>query len=656
MADIDILSSANQERVETDPSVSEETFVAGDDVVSVPDAGREERPPPFPDDADLIRLRKMLFSREMDLLEHLRKMLEDPQITTRIVSEVLAEAVHLRSGKDPHLSMALGPVVDAIVKTSLNTRRSDFVNALSPLMGPTIRKSIAESFRSMMGNFSKSVEMAFSWKGLRWRFEAVRSGKPFSEIVMLKTLVYRVEQLFFIHSNTGLVLSHVAGESVEAQDADMISAMLTAIQDFVRDCFAGGKDDDLHSLQMGEFTIHIETGAYAYLACVMRGTPPAEFHSHLRATLDLMHIEYGEVLEAFQGDTGPFAGSMRYLESCLLSHYVDKDKKLPLLAKILPVVFVLAILAGAGLLYRARGQSAAAAAKVEAEQAATAARRDAFVAAMRTAVGYMRAEPGLVVADVVETPSAPWEIIVMKDALARPPGEVLRAKGVDPGYFSARVIPYVSYDPSIVVRRVQESIRPPGTVSMHFDEKGTLTFTGSAPMSWIVATRNDARAIPGVRDVDVDGVRDPMMEQISAMIAEVENTVIEFPFGRDTPLPADMPKLKKAIDTLVELENITNRMGFSASLTIYGHADSVGDDKRNYEISQSRARTVAGMLYAKGSGMPVAIYGMGAEYPKGGMGANSQAAPNRNDQASRRIELRVHFALSPTAKPEMFRR
>ncbi len=128
--------------------------------------GAKDAPLP-PSDADIVRLRELLFSREIALIDDLRAALESRQFAARKVSEVLAEAVLLRSEKDPGLSMALEPVVDAIVKTSLNTRRNDLVNALFPLMGPTIHRSIAESFRSMLGSFSKSLEMSFSWKGLR---------------------------------------------------------------------------------------------------------------------------------------------------------------------------------------------------------------------------------------------------------------------------------------------------------------------------------------------------------------------------------------------------------------------------------------------------------------------------------------------------------
>jgi len=618
----------------------------GRDNAGIPD-GRTVSIPPAPRDEELKRLRELLFAREIALLDSIKASLDNPRTSVDHVSSVLAEAIHLRAGKDPALSMALEPVVDSIVKTSLHSRKNEFVNALFPLMGPTIRKSIAESFRSMLGSFSKSMEMAFSWKGLRWRFEAMRSGKSFSEIVMLNTLVYRVEQVFFIHSGTGLVLSHVVDDSVNAQDADMVSAMLTAIQDFVKDCFTGGQDEELQSLQMGEFTVYIEKDSRAYIACVVRGVPPANFREHLRATLELMLVEFDDVLEGFNGDTALFEGAPRYLNSCLFSHYNDDDQKKTLLGKAVLALSFAGLLAGAGYLYAEHDRSLR-------EQARVAAEQEAFTASMRGALEFLHAEPGLLVTNVGETPQAPWEVLVLKDALARSPEDVFREKNVNSGLFAIKEVPFISYDPAIVVRRIKNSIQPPGTVDMVFDAKGVLTFSGTAPMSWIVATREDARSIPGVEHVDVSGVRDPMMERISAMIDEVENTVIEFPLGKDIPVPSELAKLETAVDSLVALEVITKSMGFSTTLTIYGHADMIGNARRNYELSQSRARTVAALLYAKGSSMPVALYGMGSEYPRGG--TNEAPVGKTGNQASRRIELRVSFTLSPRAKLEMFLR
>ena len=593
--------------------------------------------PEPPDSDELSRLRGLLFAREIALIDKLRDALSSKYRDADTVSDVLAEAVILRSGKDRQLNTALEPLVDEILKNSLRRRQNEFVNVLFPLMGPSIRKSIAETFRSMLGSFSKSVEMAFSWRGLRWRLQGWRSGKPFSEIVMLNTLVYRVEQIFFIHSETGLVLSHQVNEGVGSHDADMVSAMLTAIQDFVRDCFASGSDGELESLQLGDFTIYIEKSPKAYLACVVRGAPPGDFKLHLRGTLELMLVEYAEQLEEFDGDTAHFQTAARFLDSCMLSHYADEDKPLPLWAKALPLALVLLAAGWFGFSHY--------------QNIKLAGERAAFAQDMHDTLRILRAEPGLMIVHVDET-SLPWQVIAFKDALARDPEAILRGHGIDVGRFAFKTVPFISYDASIVSRRAQTGLTLPDTVTMDFDGKGTLYLRGTAPLAWVVQARDQARTMPGVERVDTSGIHDPKMERIESLVREIEGTSIEFPSGKDIPVARDLPKLQKAVDALAELEQISNEMGFSTSLTIYGHADSTGLEKRNYEISQARTRTVAAMLYAKGSSIPIAMYGMGAAFPKGGQPETAAPGKAREDQASRRIELRVHLARSASAEAD----
>ena len=607
-------------------------------------AGLEQNIPTPPSDDELIKLRELLFAREITLLDRLCAAVGGKRQTAEMVSEVLAEALVLRGGKDHQLNMALGPVVDDILKASLRRRQHEFVNVLFPLMGPSIRKSIAETFRSMLGSFSKSVEMAFSWRGLRWRFQAWRSGKSFSEIVMLNTLVYRVEQIFFIHNDTGLILSHLANEGVGSHDADMVSAMLTAIQDFVRDCFTSGGEGDLESLQFGEFTIYIEKSSTAYLACVVRGTPPASLQHLLRETLELMLVEFEDQLEAFDGDTAPFSTAPRFLEGCIQSHYIAEDESLPLWAKIFPMLVILLVAGAFGTNYYKNVQLAEQNSRI-AEQA------ELFRQNMQDSLSILRDEPGLMIIHVNEE-TRPWEVLALKDPLARDPLDVLRENNVATTDFWIKLVPFVSYDASIVVRRAQTDIPLPDTVTMDIDAEGTLYLRGTAPLSWLVQARDMARTIPGVKRVDTSGIHDPKMSRLSDLVRLIEETVIEFPLGKSIPLEQDHDKLQKAVNALVELEHLAQSMGFSTTLTIYGHADHVGSEKRNYEISQDRTRTVAAMLYAKGASIPIAMYGMGSEYPAKSSAATTSRENAGDDQGSRRIELRVHLARSASADTE----
>ena len=603
-----------------------------------------DRPPsetqPLPTDADLESLRTLLFKQEIAFLEQLRARLDDPTAQARELSNVVAEALLLRAHKDDRLQVALEPIVENIFQVSLRRNPHRFTNVLFPLMGPALRKSIAETFRSMLEGFNKSVEMAFSWKGLRWRLEAMRTGKTFSEIVLLNTLVYRVEQVFFIHSESGLEIAHSAAQDVETQDTGMVSAMLTAMQDFVRDSFTGDAIGDLESLQHGDYTFLLEKDSKAYIACQIRGTPPAGFRERVRATLENMLIAYAEPLENFSGDTGPFLSAGRHLDALFTSRFVDEDKPLPPRMKVLPVLVLLGLIGCFGFVQYDSSQKRKE--TMRQEEAKT-----TFYENMRQDLDLLRQEPGLIIAHIAAVDTYPWEILLLKDDLARTPEEVFAEHGVDSSRYAFKIIPQVSYERSIVVRRVEAKIHPPPTVSMRFGDDGALYFSGTAPMEWKLQARQEALALPGVHSVNMREVSDPRMERLTAMVEDIQSTVVRFTLGKDTPIPGDAPKLAAAVDTLAELEKLAAEMGIAVSLTVFGHADATGQAKRNFEISEARSRTIAAMLYARGASLPMALYGMGAEHTKSGVVVE--------DEDSRRIELKVHLSRAGDATPDILR-
>ncbi|MDR3298705.1 MAG: hypothetical protein LBU43_01565 [Candidatus Accumulibacter sp.] len=590
--------------------------------------------PGLPDDGDaaLQKLRELLFSREMELLRALEKRLDDPVQHARETSEVIAEAVLLRAQKDNMLYSAFEPITDKLFRDALRKSPMDFVNALFPIMGPAIRRSIAETFRSMLESFHKTMEHAFSWKGLRWRLLAWRTGMSFSEIVMLHTLLYRVEQIFFIHAETGLVLSHVFNKGVATQDADMVSAMLTAIQDFARDCFAGGRST-LDSLQMGEFTVLMERGSSAYLACVARGTVPLEFREKLRNAMAVMQAKYVDDLGSFAGDVGKFAAVRWDLEELLDVRYADENAPLPSWVKLAPVAALLWLFLGVCYLWNDSRQ------------------QDIDRQHMEKSLDHVGKEPGILLVEARRDGTMHWDVIYQKDRLAQDPKSLLDAMGINPETYTLLVIPYVSYAADMVTKRVKERIKQPENVTMDFDADGTLRLRGEAPMSWILQARQEALSLPGVEKIDTSELTDPRVEELKRMIALVETTVVEFPLGKDQPVAEEADKLTKAVDTLVAIEKLAGGMNMAISLTVFGHTDATGNSNRNYEISRGRTRTVAAMLYARGASIPLAMYGMGAEHAaKDGASADvgERKTSDTNVPSSRKVELRVHLTQLPS--------
>jgi OOP family OmpA-OmpF porin len=181
-------------------------------------------------------LRALIVGPERARLKEVEHKLDDPWIHAEEVSRVLPEAVTRRS-KDGELGQALAPILGDAITTSVRRDPKPLVDAIFPIIGPAIRRAMASAFSELIQSINATMEHSLTPRGLRWRMEALRTGRSFGEVVLSHSLVYRVEQLFLVHRNTGLLISHQTAAGVRAQSPEMVSGMLTAITDFVRDSF-----------------------------------------------------------------------------------------------------------------------------------------------------------------------------------------------------------------------------------------------------------------------------------------------------------------------------------------------------------------------------------------------------------------------------------
>ncbi len=246
-------------------------------------------------------------------LEELRRLIVQPEE----VGEVLPTAVEKRNRKDAKLQEATLPLVEENIRQSVLRDPKILAEALFPVIGPAIRKAISEALSSMVQNFNQTLEYSISPKSVRWRIEAFRTGKSFGEVVMLNTLVYRVEQVFLIHKETGILLQHASANPEDMQDADMVSAMLTAIEDFVQDSFKASDDATLDSLKIKELSVWIESSPDAIIAAVIRGNPPLSLRSVILEAIEKIQFNQERDLDNFSGETEIFERSRPVLEECL---------------------------------------------------------------------------------------------------------------------------------------------------------------------------------------------------------------------------------------------------------------------------------------------------------------------------------------------------
>ncbi len=416
-------------------------------------------------------LRQLLLGPEQALLRQLLERLGDPQVHTRMVSAVLPQAISIRSNQDRQLGHSLMPAVEEILGASVKRNPQKLASVLFPIMGPAIRKAIYDAFQQMIQSFSKALESGFSRDGLKWRIEAMRTGKPFAEIVLLHNLLFRVEQVFLIHRESGLMLQHLVGEEVDHQDADMVSGMLTAVQDFVHDSFGGDEGDALDNLQYGDLKIWVIQGPLAVLACAVRGNAPEELRIVFQEILESIHLENRDQLEYYDGEVSKFAGVRPQLEDCLQSRYQDKSKRIH------PFVWV--ILFAVVCLLSWWGYLTV---------------RDHL--RWTDYIEALEKEPGIVVTSEYKR-GGKYHVFGLRDPMAADPKAILQKGLVKPEDVVGQWEAYQALDDRLITKRLQEILKPPPSVKWQFRD-GVLTLSGSAPAHWVETTKVLASAVPGV--------------------------------------------------------------------------------------------------------------------------------------------------------------
>ncbi len=270
------------------------------------------------DAARLRQLRRLLIGPEQAQIEALRARLDDPAARAEELSRTIAEAIGIRAKQDRKLQATLQPLIEEALRISVARDPAMLATALFPIIGEAVRKAVAHALQGMFDSLNEMLDRGFSLESWRWRFEAWRTGKSYGQIALTRSLGYRVEQVFLIHRETGLLIGHVSVSDGVVQDADLVSGMLTAIQDFVRDSFGPKKSDELEVMVVGEFKLWLQHGPQALMAAVVSGQPPAELREVLVREVEAIHRDFGAALGEFNGDASPLAGTEMALRRCLL--------------------------------------------------------------------------------------------------------------------------------------------------------------------------------------------------------------------------------------------------------------------------------------------------------------------------------------------------
>lgn len=574
---------------------------------------------------------------EREGLRELREEVRAGRLDLRQLADALPEALQLSGADGPRLADALSPTVDRAIEVSIENNPQPMIDAIFPIIGPAIRKAVSDALAKAVSGLNETLEHSLSPQSIRWRLEAKRTGKPFAEVLMLNTLRYRVEQVFLIHAETGLLLHHVVAPGVSARDADLVSGMLTAVTDFVRDSFAGEDDRDagLQKLRVGGTSVWVERGPHAVLAAAVRGEGPEALREVLEESVEAVHQRFHDELERFDGDSSGFVGTDPDLARCLLSAQMPVRRK----PAVLRWVRWAAVLVLVGAL--------------------------AFMAVRSTVrwkrlVRDLRSTPGFMLVDEnhnwwgrsqltgffsVTAPRSPGQVVLASDV---PEREVDSDWRLLPG-LESRAGEAPPPEGPVDLAALLDAPEGVGFVSAAGGGAGGLgrgwVAAGAADGAWLAEARRRVAAGVGPLppgSVDLSGVTDLSAESraqtaaLEAAVAALVAVEVPMPDGVDLSTPAARERLARAVRRATDLARLARQSGLRVTLEITGHTDVQGRPEANRELSLARAQAVADVLRPAGVGglWQTVVRGVGATQPR-----VPDTAPLDQQAINRRVTL-----------------
>jgi hypothetical protein len=133
---------------------------------------------------------------------------------------------------------------------------------------------------------------------------------------------YKIQEMYLIY-NDGRMITSLMDEEAKV-DSDIMSSMLTAINDFVKDSFQ--TSGNLGSIDYGENQVILERGKYTILASVVYGEANRNLRSRMGRALTKMEDEFGSILKNWDGDVDSLSDSLKHLEPVMaLSKSVTKN-------------------------------------------------------------------------------------------------------------------------------------------------------------------------------------------------------------------------------------------------------------------------------------------------------------------------------------------
>ena len=550
----------------------------------------EKVPPSELSDNSLDKVRELLIGRDDKFVQE--KLNRDAK---GIVTNVVSEALFDRETKDGSVNKVLVPLVEKSLHRSIEANSDKIVGTLYPLVGTLVRKAVSSFLVEFVERTNALIENSLSPKSVSWRFKAWQSGIRYSEYVASQIYQYQVQQLLVIHRETGTLLHSISSDPDKEKDADLISSMLVAINDFVADAFgvtSTESENELGEIKTEDFTLLIKIGPQALLVAAVTGSIPPEVRGKLQQALEDFHQFYQQPLLNYEGDNAPFDGCETILSDCLISERKEGEGKKS--KRLIGAVVLLAIFLGLAVLSFMR----------------------LSLSILKSDLHELTPPPGIIVTDTYIS-NGNVHAKVLRDPIATSIESWFSENGIDTERVTVIEEPFVSLKPSVVERKLSMLVSDyplseSENISMEKGENGSFVIAGTVFTPTAINLTQQISAIPGISMLSVDTtslnvkaahqVDNAVLQKaaLNRLVNKVSSQNVLFATNQEALSEVQLAKLELLANDIKQLLALADKTETVVSIVVMVSSDNSGSSARNRALSQKRAENVVNSLISLG--------------------------------------------------------
>jgi OOP family OmpA-OmpF porin len=449
---------------------------------------------------------------------------------------------------------------------------------LAPVIMPVIAQAVAKATKEAKQSIEDVTSSMFTIQGLKWRMEASRTGKPYSEIAFKNKYNFVVEHLVLSAKRNGDVLSQSVKQSyIDANDSQFRFVIDNHLQETAKKVTITDDSTALDNKAFDTFNTYTVHGVWCALSAVVTGVATEEFLKTLLKQLKSIEMDFNDDLKSYRQDAlafTPLNKNLGQLLDFIPSETQDNGKDAKVkgfsIMSALMWLALIALVAYIGFL--------------------------AYSYYEKTKIVHaLSQQKGFVQLGIEGNAYSGWNVKGMQDPHVFD-SKKLELDDTVSSKIRFNAIPFISLTKQSVLARLNKKISKPAGVEYSFDESAPriLVVTGLADEAWIAQIQTIATTVEGIDATDIKGVKSKVNEQLLFDTSKQSlekltfvyiNKASEFSPGQDIALEQALSAMRTMIDS-------STKNGFQVSFLVSSHLSGKSSRTDNATLLFDRFITI----------------------------------------------------------------